>query len=68
MSTRQGLLSSFRLTSTVAWFFGAVAVFGSAPLAGAEEYANRIRPFLKTHCLDCHSTKAEKGGLDMELS
>ncbi len=41
-------------------------MFGSGPPAAADDYANQIRPFLKTNCLGCHSTKAKKGGLDME--
>ena len=30
-----------------------------------EEYA-AVQPLLKKYCLDCHSTKAKKGGLDLE--
>ncbi|MFT3880976.1 MAG: DUF1592 domain-containing protein [Gemmatales bacterium] len=30
------------------------------------EYANTIKPLLKKYCLDCHSTQAKKGSLDLE--
>src|SRR5687768_18379113 len=29
-------------------------------------YATSIRPLLTRYCLDCHSTKKHKGGLDIE--
>ncbi len=38
----------------------------SAQDAQAESFAKTIRPLLKTHCLNCHSTKAMKGDLDLE--
>ena len=62
----QGLLRSLRLTSAVGWCLVVAGVLGSAPLAGADDYAQRIRPLLKKYCLGCHSTDAKKGGLDME--
>jgi Protein of unknown function (DUF1592)/Protein of unknown function (DUF1588)/Protein of unknown function (DUF1587)/Protein of unknown function (DUF1585)/Protein of unknown function (DUF1595)/Planctomycete cytochrome C len=34
--------------------------------AQAESFSKTIRPLLKTHCLNCHSTKAMKGELDLE--
>ncbi len=34
--------------------------------AQAEAFTKTIRPLLKTHCLNCHSTKAMKGELDLE--
>jgi hypothetical protein len=34
--------------------------------AQTESFAKTIRPLLKTHCLNCHSTKAMKGELDLE--
>src|SRR5579883_353331 len=36
---------------------------GKAP---AEEYASKIQPLMKKYCLNCHSTKAMKGSLDLE--
>src|ERR1043166_4218672 len=32
----------------------------------ATEYADRVRPLLSKYCLECHSTKAKKGDLDLE--
>lgn len=31
-----------------------------------DEYAITVKPFLAKYCLDCHSTKAMKGSLDLE--
>src|SRR3954466_14437334 len=31
-----------------------------------QRYADEVRPLLKKYCLDCHSTKAKKGSLDLE--
>jgi hypothetical protein len=30
------------------------------------EFGSVVQPFTKKYCLDCHSTKAHKGGLDLE--
>ena len=30
------------------------------------DYATVVQPFLKKHCLSCHSTKRKRGGLDLE--
>ena len=30
------------------------------------EYVEKIQPLLKKYCLDCHSTNAKKGSLDLE--
>lgn len=32
----------------------------------ADEFTTTVRPLLTTHCLNCHSTKAKKGDLDLE--
>ncbi|MBL8798254.1 MAG: DUF1592 domain-containing protein [Planctomycetia bacterium] len=37
----------------------------AAPDAGAEFTAD-VQPLVKRYCLDCHSTKAKKGSLDLE--
>jgi mono/diheme cytochrome c family protein len=34
--------------------------------APADDYATATRPLVKKYCLDCHSTKAKKGSLDLE--
>ncbi|HZT81155.1 MAG TPA: DUF1587 domain-containing protein, partial [Gemmataceae bacterium] len=37
------------------------------PAADAKgEYAATVRPLLRKYCLDCHSTRARKGSLDLE--
>ena len=43
----------------------ALLIFGAAHLAAAER---GIRLILQTHCLNCHSTKEQKGDLDLEAS
>ena len=57
-------------TGLPAWWLGAIVVCGWTQTAAAADeaadYLRRIRPLVKTYCLDCHSTKAEKGGLDIE--
>lgn len=35
-------------------------------LESTTDYDNRIRPLLKTYCLECHSTKVQKAGFDIE--
>ncbi len=38
-----------------------------APIAdGSKDYTAFVQPLLKAYCLDCHSTKAKKGELDLE--
>lgn len=37
-----------------------------APPGTAKEFDTAIRPLLRKYCLDCHSTKAKKGSLDLE--
>src|SRR5579871_4407163 len=32
----------------------------------AKQYSDEVRPLLQKYCLDCHSTKARKGSLDLE--
>ncbi len=32
----------------------------------ADKYASVVQPLVKKYCLDCHSTKAKKGSLDLE--
>lgn len=51
--------SRVRVTSLLILFVPACA-------KGAEPYAGKIRPLIKTHCLGCHSTKTKKSGLDLE--
>ncbi|MCE9561208.1 MAG: DUF1592 domain-containing protein [Planctomycetes bacterium] len=53
--------------------FGLVAWVGNSsgtaqkPATDAKaEYAAKVQPILKKYCLDCHSTKAQKGHLDLE--
>jgi hypothetical protein len=38
----------------------------AAQQTNKDQFADVIRPMLKTYCLDCHSTKAKKGSLDLE--
>jgi len=40
---------------------------GEKPPVGANaEYATTIRPLVQKYCLECHSTKVHKSGLDLE--
>jgi hypothetical protein len=36
------------------------------PTFGKNEYGNDIRPLIQKYCLECHSTKVHKSGLDLE--
>ena len=36
------------------------------PAEPVADYATTVRPLLAKYCLDCHSTKAKKGSLDLE--
>jgi mono/diheme cytochrome c family protein len=38
----------------------------AAAAARDGEFEKFVKPLLARHCLECHSTKAEKGGLDLE--
>lgn len=62
-----GLLRCFRMA---AWCIGLMVVPDSVQHAVAvdadTEYGQQIFPLVMTHCLDCHSTSAKKGGLDLE--
>jgi Protein of unknown function (DUF1592)/Protein of unknown function (DUF1588)/Protein of unknown function (DUF1587)/Protein of unknown function (DUF1585)/Protein of unknown function (DUF1595)/Planctomycete cytochrome C len=65
---------TFILTGTVASLLAACLMCGrtsTTPLLQAREkssdsFAAEIRPILATYCYDCHSSKAKKGGLDLE--
>src|SRR5438034_8707629 len=37
-----------------------------APADPAAEYTTQVRPLLARYCLDCHSTKKQRGDLDLE--
>ena len=57
-------------TALAAWWMAMTVAWGSPQSAlaadEAAEFAGRVRPLVKTYCLDCHSTKVAKGGLDIE--
>lgn len=38
----------------------------SGPQPPSATYTAEVRPLLGRYCLDCHSTKARKGGVDLE--
>ena len=55
--------------------FAAPLVLGAFTLGGVDpvkqpapppDFAKNVRPILAKYCLDCHSTKAMKGSLDLE--
>jgi hypothetical protein len=68
----------YRRLPWLAWSFTAAGLValtlfvcgqGSADKAPADpesDFASFVQPFLKKYCLDCHSTKAKKGSLDLE--
>src|SRR5580693_671925 len=39
----------------------------TATLPPEQSFANTVRPFLKTYCLDCHGTDKPKGDLDLSV-
>lgn len=59
-----------RRTRNVAGYSCAIALLGFVQLlvtsVAAEEYADRIRPLLATYCLECHSTKVQEAGFDIQ--
>ncbi|MFZ9992138.1 MAG: hypothetical protein ACO3J6_06960, partial [Opitutales bacterium] len=44
------------------------ALLSGAAFAGlrADDYAEKVLPILKDSCLNCHSTKKQKGDVDLE--
>ena len=36
------------------------------PVTGSDAFVKQMRPLIATHCLQCHSTEAKEGGLDLE--
>jgi len=70
ISNSSDLQRSRRRTRKVARCSCAIALLGFVQLvvtsAAAEEYADRIRPLLATYCLECHSTKAQEAGFDIQ--
>ena len=36
------------------------------PVTGSDAFVQQMRPLIATHCLQCHSTEAKEGGLDLE--
>ena len=70
MALSDSTANRFYVNSLLTWSFVAIAAFadGQPALAAAtaDDYDKRIRPILRDHCLSCHSTKASKGGLDLE--
>lgn len=61
-----GSVGCIRLLGALICCIEATAAPDRAPPPGAADFTERIRPFVKTYCLGCHSTKAHKGGLDLE--
>jgi hypothetical protein len=64
------LLRLAPLLAPVVWFVLPTTPVSPPRQAAAadpqNEYAEKIQPLLKKLCLDCHSTKAKKGSLDLE--
>ena len=70
ISNSSDLQRSRRRTRNVAGCSCAIALLSFVQLlvtsAAAEEYADRIRPLLATYCLECHSTKVQEAGFDIQ--
>ncbi len=47
-------------------FRGAGSADAPVPAEPKNDYASTVQPLVKKYCLDCHSTKAKKGHLDLE--
>jgi hypothetical protein len=48
------------------WVFGLLAILAvAAPRCWAEAPDSRIQAFLEQHCLECHESVSNKGGLDL---
>ena len=39
----------------------------AATLAGAADFTKDIKPLIDTHCVECHSDKKAKGGVDLAM-
>ena len=54
-------------SAAVRWLVmsGALIVSGLVAADGSAD-AQKLRPFLKEHCLECHDSDTKKGGLDLE--
>src|ERR1700687_5007501 len=50
----------------VAWTVGGADHVAKPGLAKKAEFETVIQPLLQKYCLNCHSTKAKKGSLDLE--
>ena len=64
---KSGFSPTMRFTLFVAGIFSVVTLLAAAqpPLSPAM-FDKTIRPLLKEYCLKCHSTKEQKGDLDLE--
>lgn len=58
--------SDWRQNAAAACLFGVLAFHSGTSGVSAQDFATEVRPFLEAHCLDCHSTRAKKSGLDLE--
>src|SRR6266487_3634244 len=45
---------------------GGGAADSKTPVDPQKEYAVVVQPLVKKYCLECHSTRAKKGSLDLE--
>ena len=53
-----------RIVRSISAFASCLALHGVAP--GADDFQSSIQPLLKERCNSCHSTKKQKGDLDLE--
>ncbi|MBI83190.1 MAG: hypothetical protein CMJ81_08345, partial [Planctomycetaceae bacterium] len=70
ISNSPDLQKPSHMTRKVAFCSCAVTLLGFVQLvaasARADDFADRIHPLLATYCLDCHSTKVQKAGFDIQ--
>src|SRR5262245_1839024 len=59
-------VGSMTLVVLALMFAGAHSADQPMPKGDKDEYAALVQPLVKKYCLDCHSTKAKKGSLDLE--
>src|ERR1051326_8301832 len=63
---RFGIISVAGILAALAGMTTGLTDGGSAQGDLGDSYGKRVQPLLKKYCLECHSTKAHKGDLDLE--
>ena len=60
------LVSSIFLFSSI--FLGSAILWGDEPKSQEVLFETKVRPLLSQHCVECHGTKEQSGGLRFDSS